>query len=162
MCGLPHIRFRLPHFFGCSPPQMCGSNSPNAVEEKMGLFSPQATKFWGLFFCDFFDKFILNLFAAFLFERTKFKLVAFFSVRGWNKASKARKYRRKGTSMIRMVAYPPVLHRPQKKCHFADFLHKSTTGSTSTCGFFLYDNPSLCHYFSYTFDPKMHHQAMDS
>ena len=56
----------------------------------------------------------------------------------------------------------PVLHRPQKKCHFADFLHKSTTGSTSTCVFFLYDNPSLCHYFSYTFDPKMHHPAMDS
>ena len=58
--------------------------------------------------------------------------------------------------------FSPVLHRPQKKCHFADFLHKSTTGSTSTCVFFLYDIPSLCHNFSYTFDPKMHHPAMDS
>ena len=28
-----------------------------------------------------------------------------------------------------------------KKCHFADFLHKSTTGSTSTGAFFLYDIP---------------------
>ena len=49
-----------------------------------------------------------------------------------------------------------------KKCHFADFLHKSTTGSTCTCAFFLYDIPSLCHNFSHTFDPKMHHPAMDS
>ena len=31
----------------------------------------------------------------------------------------------------------------KKKSHFADFLHKSTTGSTSTCVFFLYDIPSL-------------------
>ena len=51
-------------------------------------------------------------------------------------------------------AHSPLLHRPQKKCHFAVFLHKSTTGSTSTCVFFLYDIPSLCRNFSYTFDPK--------
>ena len=51
---------------------------------------------------------------------------------------------------------------PIKKCHVADFLHKSTTGSISTCVFFLYDLPSLCHNVSYTFDPKMHHLAMDS
>ena len=38
---------------------------------------------------------------------------------------------------------------PQKKCHFVVFLHKSTTGSTSTCVFFLYI-PSLYHNFSYT------------
>ena len=42
------------------------------------------------------------------------------------------------------------------------FLHKYTTGSTSTCVFVSYDIPSLCHNFSYTFDPKIHHQAMDS
>ena len=41
------------------------------------------------------------------------------------------------SSLITGVA-PPI-----KKCHFADFLHKSTTGSTSTCVFFLYDIPSL-------------------
>ena len=34
--------------------------------------------------------------------------------------------------------------------------------STSTCVFFLYKLPSLCHNFSNTFDPKMHHPAMDS
>ena len=28
--------------------------------------------------------------------------------------------------------FSPLFHRPRKKCHFADFLHKSTTGSTST------------------------------
>ena len=50
---------------------------------------------------------------------------------------------------------------PTKKCHFADFLHKSTTGSTCTCVFFLYV-PSLCRNFSYTFGPKMHNLAMDS
>ena len=33
------------------------------------------------------------------------------------------------------MAYAPVLHRPQKKCHCVDFLHKSTTESTSTCYF---------------------------
>ena len=56
----------------------------------------------------------------------------------------------------------PVLHRPQKKSNFAVFLHNSTTGSTATCVFLLRDIPSLCHNFSYTFDPKMHHPAMDS
>ena len=30
------------------------------------------------------------------------------------------------------------------------------------CIFLLYDIPSLCHNFSYAFDPKMHHAAMDS
>ena len=28
----------------------------------------------------------------------------------------------------------------KKKCHFADFLHKCTTGSTSSCVFFLYNS----------------------
>ena len=56
------------------------------------------------------------------------------------------------------------------------FLHTSTSGSTSTCLFFLYNisplyhnfsytfDPKMHHYhnFSYTFDPKMHHPAMDS
>ena len=55
-----------------------------------------------------------------------------------------------------------VLHRHKKKCHFAVFLHKSTTGSTSTRVFVLYDISSLCHNFSRTFDPKMHHPAMNS
>ena len=41
-----------------------------------------------------------------------------------------------------------------KKSHFADFFHKSTTGSTSTYIFFLCDIPLLCHNSSYTFDPK--------
>ena len=58
--------------------------------------------------------------------------------------------------------WAPVLHHPQKKSHFAEILHKSTIGSTSTCLFFLYDIPSLCHNLSYTFDPKIHHPAMDS
>ena len=31
--------------------------------------------------------------------------------------------------------FSSVLHRAQKKRHFADFLHKSTTGSTSTVYF---------------------------
>ena len=50
----------------------------------------------------------------------------------------------------------------EKNCHFTDFLHKSTTGSTSTCVFFLSDIPSLRNNFSYTPDPKIHHPAMDS
>ena len=57
---------------------------------------------------------------------------------------------------------PTCVAPPTKKCHFTDFLHKSTTGSTSICVFFLYDNPSLCHNFDYTFGPKMRYPAMDS
>ena len=49
-----------------------------------------------------------------------------------------------------------------KKMSSRRFFHKSTTGSTSTCVFFVCDIPSLCDNFSYTFDPKMHHPAMDS
>ena len=47
----------------------------------------------------------------------------------------------------------PVLHRPQKMA-IRRFLHKSTTGSTSTCVFFWYDLSSFCHNSSHTFDPK--------
>ena len=50
----------------------------------------------GFFLGDLFDNFMLNFFVAFLFEGTKFKVMTFFSVRGCNKASKARKYRGKG------------------------------------------------------------------
>ena len=57
---------------------------------------------------------------------------------------------------------PPVLHRSRKKKKIADSLHKSSTGSTSTCVFFLRDIPSFYHNSSHTSDPKMHHPAMDS
>ena len=52
-----------------------------------------------------------------------------------------------------------MLHCPFKK---ADSWNKPTTGSTSTSVLFLDDIPSLCHNFSHTFDPKMHHPAMDA
>ena len=55
----------------------------------------------------------------------------------------------------------PVLQCPQNKCYFAVVLHKSTTESTSTCVYCLYDIPSLFNNSSHTSDPKMHHPAMD-
>ena len=59
-------------------------------------------------------------------------------------------------------SYVTCVAPPTKKMSFRHFfLHKSMTGSTSTCLFFFCDIPSLCH-FSYTFDAKMHHPAMDS
>ena len=64
-----------------------------------------------------------------------------------------------------LVSPPPphlccTAHEKKKK--IADSLHKSSTGSTSTCVFFLRDIPSFYHNSSHTSDPKMHHPAMDS
>ena len=47
-----------------------------------GLFFRRRRIVMGAFFCDVFDKFMLNFFVAFLFEGTKFKLMTIFSVRG--------------------------------------------------------------------------------
>ena len=58
--------------------------------------------------------------------------------------------------------HAPVMHRPQKKCHFADFWHKIYDWKHLYLCIFLYDIPSLCPNFSHTFDPKMHHPAMES
>ena len=92
MCGLPHIRFRPAHLFWPYATPYVRIQFAEGPKKEWGLFSLQAKKIEG-FFCNFFDKFMLNFFVAFLFEGTKFKLMTFFSVRGRNKASKAHKYR---------------------------------------------------------------------
>ena len=57
--------------------------------------------------------------------------------------------------VLKITAVPLVLHRPQEKKKEADSWNKSTTGSTSTSVFFLYDIPYFCHDSSLTAYPKV-------
>ena len=63
----------------------------------------------------------------------------------------------RATRSIQLLTCDATTHKKN-----ADSLHKSTTGSTSTCVFFLHDIPLFCHNSSHTSEPKTHHPATDS
>ena len=67
--------------------------------------------------------------------------------------------------VLGVLPVPPVSQCPQKKKVVSPIFCTNVRLEAlllPTGVFFLYDIPSFCHNFSHTFDPKMHHPAMDS
>ena len=63
---------------------------------------------------------------------------------------------------LRWYDYSTCVATPTKKKKEADSVHKSTTGSTSTSVFLMYDVPYFRLNPSLTSNPKVHHPAIES
>ena len=104
-------------FFGRRPKQMCGYISPQAGKKKLSLYSLHLfvasirckQRKFGALFGDLFDKFILSLFVAFLFEGSS-KLWRSSLSEDKIGLQRVANTEEPVVSMMRMVAYVPCMY----------------------------------------------------